>query len=85
MDETFSDPKSGILGIVPNLDDGDVELIFLNFNLAIRIDYIVSLSTPVVSGTSITYSAGLIIMCNNNILTTTTDIPELITSTSTTS
>lgn len=34
----INDPSSNILGIVPNLDDGDVELIRLKFALAIKID-----------------------------------------------
>lgn len=35
---TINDPSTNILGIVPNLDDGDVELIRLKFALAIKID-----------------------------------------------
>lgn len=48
MEETINDPKSNILGLVPNLDDGDIELIRLKFNLAIKIDTIITATvTPV--------------------------------------
>ena len=48
MVDAINDPKSNILGLVPNLDDGDIELIRLKFNLAIRIDTIITATvTPV--------------------------------------
>ncbi len=34
----INNPTSNTLGIVPNLDDGDIELIRLKFSLAIKID-----------------------------------------------
>lgn len=86
MVDAINDPKSNILGLVPNLDDGDIELIRLKFNLAIRIDTIITATvTPVPTTQTITNSAGLVIICNNQILMSTTDAPSLEAVTSTTS
>ncbi|CAD8052806.1 unnamed protein product [Paramecium sonneborni] len=79
MDVTIlNDPLTNTLGIIPNLDDGDIELIRLKFNLAIKIDKIITpATTPVLGTQKIAYSAGIIIIANNNIQMSSTDPANL--------
>lgn len=70
----LNDPLTNTLGIIPNLDDGDIELIRLKFNLAIKIDKIITpATTPVLGTQKISYSAGIVIIANDKILMSSTD------------